>query len=166
MLITSGSFWSLPLAHWQASFFAALFGVSLHVFYYIKGHHEAQNVQIAMAHLLLLPAVSITVTMIGGPIKVSLADSLQVWVSFHLGLTLSMVLYRVLFHPISRIPGPFWAKITKIPSMAIARRGKLHELHTEWARRYGPIVRIGQYFEHLGRISLPAVALTSTGSAQ
>lgn len=145
MLITSGSFWSPPLPHWQASFFAVVLGVSLHVFYYMKGHNEPQKVQIAMAHLLLFPAVSVTVAMIGGPIRVSLASSVQVWISFHSGLAVSIVLYRVLFHPISRIPGPFWAKITKIPTMAIARRGKLHELHTEWARRYGPIVRIGQY---------------------
>lgn len=131
--------------HWRECLFAALFGVSLHLLYYIKGHHDPKSVEIVTAHLLLIPAISIAVTVIHGLTILSLTDSFRIWVSIHLGLVTSIVLYRTLFHPLRRIPGPFWARITKIPTMAIARRGKLHELQTEWARKYGPIVRIGQY---------------------
>lgn len=145
MLTLPGSFWSLLLLRWRGFIFAALFGVSLHLFYYVKGHHEPQSVSIVIGHLLLFPAISITAAMIHGPTILSLTYSFRVWISIHLGLVGSMVLYRVLFHPLRRIPGPFWARITKIPSMVIARRGKMHELQTEWARKYGPIVRIGQY---------------------
>lgn len=145
MRTLSGSFGSPPSSRWRESLFAALFGVSLHLFYYVRGHHEPQSLSIVIAHLLLFPAISITATMVHGLNIVSLKDSFGIWLCVHLGLIVSMALYRVLFHPLRRIPGPFWAKITKIPSMVIARRGKLHELQTEWARKYGPIVRIGQY---------------------
>lgn len=145
MLTMLESLWSPPLASWKAYLVATLFGVSLHLFYYIDGHHEPQSVSIAMIHLLLFPAIAVTVTMIHGLAVASFMDSLGFWAAIHLGLAVSMVLYRLVFHPLCRVPGPLWAKITKIPIMVVARRGKLHELHTEWARKYGPVVRIGQY---------------------
>lgn len=145
MLTLPSSFGSPSSPHWQECLFAAFLGVSLHLFYYIKGQHEPQSVEIVTAHLLLFPAISIAITMIHGLTILSLTDSFRIWLSIHLGLVVSMVLYRILFHPLRRIPGPFWARISKIPTMVIARRGKLHELQTEWARKYGPIVRIGQY---------------------
>lgn len=152
---------------WRQSLFAALSGVSLHLLYHIKGHHEPQSVEIVIAHLLLFPAILITVTIIHGLTILSLTDSFRIWVSIHLGLAVSMVLYRALFHPLRRIPGPFWARITKIPTMVIARQGKLHELHTEWARKYGPIVRIGQYPQSIsGSLLFEVVKLTRTASPQ
>lgn len=140
LLTSSGSF-----------FTGSLLGISLQLFYYIDGHHDPQSFPIVIAHGLLMPVIFVAVIMTrnDGLTVVSLFDSILktvgIWTAIHLGLILSMVVYRVLFHPLRRIPGPFWARVTKIPHMVVAYRGKMHELHTEWAREYGPIVRIGQY---------------------
>lgn len=132
-----------PPGGWQICLVAALCGVFSHLLHYMNSNHEPQSAAIAISHFLLLPAISMAVATSRGLTVASLLGSIELWISFHLGLVVSMILYRVLFHPLRRIPGPCWAKITKIPIMVVARRGKLHELHTEWAEEYGPIVRIG-----------------------
>ena len=144
------SFESPPLRGWQLHLLAALLGVCSHLSHYIRSNRDPQSISIVLVHVLLLPVISITVTTTTSLSIASLLNSVAVWTSFHLGLVGSMVTYRLFFHPLCRIPGPLWAKISKIPILVIARRGKLHELHTEWARRYGQIVRIGQYFNTIG----------------
>jgi hypothetical protein len=135
----------LPLLQgWQTCAVATLLGVASHLFHYIKGNREPQSISIASVHLLLVPVVPTTITALHSLTVDSLLLSATIWLSFHAGLFASMVMYRAFFHPLCRIPGPFWAKITKLPTIVIARSGKLHELHTEWARKYGPVVRIGQ----------------------
>lgn len=124
---------------------AAWFGALSHLLYYIKGYRDPQSPSIALVHSLLLPVIATAITTTQGLKFVSFLASVQIWTSYHVGLFASIVLYRVYFHPLARVPGPSWAKVTKIPTIAIARHGKLHELHTEWARKYGAIVRIGQY---------------------
>lgn len=140
---------------WQICVVAALLGVASHLVYYVKSDHEPQIISIVFVHLVLVPAMSTAIMATHNLAIASLLGFVPFWISFHLGLVLSMIMYRVLFHPLRRMPGPFWAKITKIPTIVTAHRGKLHELHTQWARKYGPIVRIGQYpeFKIIGNVS-------------
>ncbi|KUI58549.1 Versicolorin B desaturase [Cytospora mali] len=51
------------------------------------------------------------------------------------------VLYNVFFHPLSKFPGPLWARTTRIPYWIASMKGDqvffMHRLHEE----YGPVVR-------------------------
>lgn len=64
MLTVLGFLGSPPIGSWRALLVAALLGVSLHLLYYIEGHHEPQKVSVSMTYFLLLPAIAVTVTMI------------------------------------------------------------------------------------------------------
>lgn len=44
------------------------------------------------------------------------ADVLPLLVLFASAGVLAIVVYRLHFHPLSRYPGPFWARITSFPS--------------------------------------------------
>lgn len=134
---------------------ASLLGVASHLFYYVKSDHEPQTISIVFVHLVLVPAMSAAIMAVHSATIASHLGLVSFLISFHLGLALSMIIYRVFFHPLCRMPGPFWAKITKIPTIVTAHRGKLHEVHTQWARQYGPMVRIGQHpeFKIIGNVS-------------
>ncbi|KIJ45855.1 hypothetical protein M422DRAFT_226922 [Sphaerobolus stellatus SS14] len=63
---------------------------------------------------------------------------------FTVALLASIVAYRLSpFHPLSKYPGPYICKISKIWTAWIAVEGKLHLYHQDLHRRYGPIVRVG-----------------------
>ncbi len=55
---------------------------------------------------------------------------------------ISILIYRLLFAPLARLPGPKLCAITRIPLMynefAGSRRLWIHDLHL----RYGPVVRV------------------------
>jgi hypothetical protein len=64
--------------------------------------------------------------------------------SFNLGLTASIVLYRSLFHRLSRFPGPFMAKVSRLSiAMRSVKRTQYHRDLEELHRQYGDFVRTG-----------------------
>jgi hypothetical protein len=64
--------------------------------------------------------------------------------SFNLGLTASILLYRSLFHRLSRFPGPFMAKVSRLSiAMRSVKRTQYHRDLEELHRQYGDFVRTG-----------------------
>ena len=55
----------------------------------------------------------------------------------------SLILYRVYFHPLSKYPGPFWAKITDLYSTYHAWKGDRHLEFWRSHEKYGHVVRFG-----------------------
>ncbi|KAI2629323.1 cytochrome P450 [Hypomontagnella submonticulosa] len=55
---------------------------------------------------------------------------------------LSIAIYRVFFHPLARVPGPFWWKISIWPTIWQCAHGKRHLDLLAAHKRYGPVVRI------------------------
>ncbi|OQV06977.1 hypothetical protein CLAIMM_11473 [Cladophialophora immunda] len=73
--------------------------------------------------------------------------------SGHLGLPLFFVLpvaiyflawvvYTQLFHPLSRIPGPFWGSVSRLWQVYHISSGRIEYVQRELHKRYGPVVRI------------------------
>lgn len=63
-----------------------------------------------------------------------------------LGIYISILLYRGLFHRLSKFPGPAFAKFSNFyVTFLSARRFKLHKEVEELHKRYGDYVRIGIY---------------------
>ncbi|KAI0165386.1 benzoate 4-monooxygenase cytochrome P450 [Hypoxylon sp. FL1284] len=56
-------------------------------------------------------------------------------------LLLVKVIYNLFFHPLANIPGPFWARVSSIPSWYYANRGDRHIWLWKQFQRYGNRVR-------------------------
>ncbi|KAJ4396391.1 hypothetical protein N0V93_000610 [Gnomoniopsis smithogilvyi] len=59
-----------------------------------------------------------------------------------LAILIAKTVYRLFYHPLAQVPGPFLAKITSIWLVFHDRTLKRHILDLELHQRYGPIVRI------------------------
>lgn len=51
------------------------------------------------------------------------------------------VIYRLYFHPLSKYPGPFWAKISTWPSYLITAKQDRHVWMLQLQDEYGPVFR-------------------------
>jgi hypothetical protein len=64
--------------------------------------------------------------------------------SFFAGLFISIVVYRLMFHPLRKYPGPFLARITKLWHFYHCRNTQNHLLMERLRKRYGNHVRVGK----------------------
>lgn len=55
---------------------------------------------------------------------------------------IGVIFYRLFFHPLANIPGPFFAKISGIPSWYHAMGGYRHIWLWQVSQKYGPKIRI------------------------
>lgn len=56
----------------------------------------------------------------------------------------SLVIYRLYFHPLAKYPGPFWGKITEWNTVIASLQGESTRTRHAWSQKYGPgPVRIG-----------------------
>jgi hypothetical protein len=65
---------------------------------------------------------------------------LQLLPSFLLAAGLALLFqmfYNRYYHPLSLVPGPFWASMTRIWWLLIAGGGKQHEVHMAMHKKYG-----------------------------
>lgn len=71
-----------------------------------------------------------------------IALSLGAFLSIAAVYALYTCVYNLYFHPLSHIPGPFWARATPLPYILGIRQGSmvpwLHEIH----QKYGEVVRV------------------------
>lgn len=58
-------------------------------------------------------------------------------------LLVTIIIYRLVFHPLASIPGPRLAAISSIWHVYHARNGRMAHLGRTLHRRYGPVVRVG-----------------------
>lgn len=96
--------------------------------------------------LLVVPGVSITLKnyLQLGTGLTSTTACIQSFFAFYAVLLGCMMAYRLSsLHPLSRYPGPFLCKVTKLWIIWLAYRGKLHLYYKSLHDLYGPIVRIG-----------------------
>jgi len=58
-------------------------------------------------------------------------------------LLMIVSLYRLLLHPLARVPGPKAAAVSNAWLAWHARNGRVRELGKTLHRKYGPVVRVG-----------------------
>lgn len=140
---------------------AALTGATAHATLYRHGEWDLEAHRVVISYILVL-AGAITLQ------NSNVLDNLGVLAPPHwavkvvgchiLGIYISMLLYRGLFHRLSKFPGPTFAKLSNFyVTFLSARRFKLHREIEEFHRRYGDYVRIGMilsfFLSPLSRIS-------------
>ena len=65
--------------------------------------------------------------------------------SYLAGAFTSTIVYRLFFHRLRRFPGPIMARVSKFYGIYCARNWKMHEEYDDVLKKYGDIVRIGEY---------------------
>ncbi|CRK46567.1 hypothetical protein BN1723_007125 [Verticillium longisporum] len=130
-------------AHLTAFTVGALF----HILLFRRGEWDNYASRIVLAFATTFSA-SVAVVFYGAPVpsQDDLWQAVKDVSSLHgaliAGLSVSMVLYRSLFHPLRRFPGPFAAKLSGAYSTRLARKNeqffieakKLHETYGDFVR--------------------------------
>ncbi|EKG18598.1 Cytochrome P450 [Macrophomina phaseolina MS6] len=68
--------------------------------------------------------------------------SLKLFLTITLTYTITTIIYRLFFHPLRKVPGPFLAKFTELWRTGKYFAGDWHDEILKLHRQYGPIVRL------------------------
>jgi hypothetical protein len=126
--------------------FAAAFmaGITTHLLYYKRYEFHEQpwrNVQAS-----LLAATTITIARIQyyeTPIRTAITSTLSLGGVFLAGIYTSLLFYRIFLNPLNKIPGPFFARISKFDSVFRNTKFDGHHQLLRLHKKYGRFVRIG-----------------------
>lgn len=94
--------------------------------------------------LLLVPPSIVTYLLSAGNSSLikALSTAFSVFFAVLIG---SIIWYRISpFHPLSKYPGPFIARVSKFHALKIMVTGKNHLYHKGLHEKYGPYVRVGE----------------------
>lgn len=134
----------LGAVFWVLGFFC---GFLVHHSVFIHGEWHIQTPHIVLTHLCILSTLGLSKSAAsesryGPPLKVAYS---LFW-GYLPGIVLSIVLYRVFFHRLSRcnFPGPWYASISKIYHVWLARRGQNHLVLDRLHKKYGDVIRTGR----------------------
>lgn len=124
-----------------------LAGVIVHLTIFIHGEWHVQAPSIFIGHAILYILVPLVAAHVRSAILSQILTSI-VWASYGYlpGLISSIVIYRVFFHRLSRmgIPGPRYARISKIWHMWACRTSQNHLVLARLHAKYGDFVRTGE----------------------
>ena len=110
----------------------------------IYNKYEVEPANLAATMVLLVWVPSLPSHFIMPHMNSVVSAILSSYAIFYASLSLSVALYRVsLMHPLSRYPGPFSMKISKLVWTYYASTGKQYRLFKELHAKYGDVVRIG-----------------------
>lgn len=122
----------------------AVIGVTSHVLYWSRGLKTPQSSRIFYSHLVIFIIIAASTIKTHGLLP-GLLVAWAVCGSYMAGLFTSMTIYRVFFHRLSRFPGPFPGKVSKLYSVWLARNSKLYQEVSDMCDKYGDIVRTGMF---------------------
>lgn len=72
-----------------------------------------------------------------------LVKALGVFAILYVVIFIVRSIYTAYFGPLSKIPGPFWHKISHLPWMISNLRGEAFRNGREYHLKYGNVVRLG-----------------------
>lgn len=62
---------------------------------------------------------------------------LELFLSFLVAIFMGVVVRRRYFHPLSKVPGPFWGSVTSLYHAYHYIAGDHHQLHRQLHEKYG-----------------------------
>lgn len=119
-------------------------GIAVHLGYFNRYECHMHGFSYLSIFCAAVAGGLLTLTRVSGLSTIDAAvDVFITAISFLAGLSISLLTYRLLFNPLNRFPGPWWARTSNLYfSTQLGKSNayyKLQELH----RRHGSIVRIG-----------------------
>lgn len=124
---------------------SALSGITSHIVFFVHGELDRAAKQIFFGLLLAPTSILAIFISLGIPFLEASITTATIWTSFLSGLAISILTYRLFFHPLRKFPGPVLARTTKWWG-AFKTAGKLqnHYLVRDLHQKYGDFVRIGE----------------------
>ena len=120
-------------------------GVATHLFYFKIGERHLYPFRYVQAFLLACAITAVAKSHYG---QISTRDAVAFTARyaglFLAGLYTSLITYRLFFNPLNKIPGPYWARLSKFDLVfrVAAKMDCHHSLHA-LHQKYGQFVRIG-----------------------
>ena len=123
---------------------AAGIGVLSHLLYFIRGEHHQHTLQLLLILCSFSPLCSLFLTRfvhldLGQATKITFALTS----SYLAALWSSIIIYRVLFHQLTRFPGPWPLKLSRLSSFVFLRDLDGFRQSYNWHQQYGNFVRTG-----------------------
>lgn len=120
-------------------------GVLSHLLIFIHKEWHLQVAKVVLIHLLGAACLWYAFSVIE-PQDISFTgqETIFTFTSYLVGLYSSIAIYRVVFHPLRRLPGPRLAPLTKIYHVWCCRNKKNYQILDNWYKKYGRVVRIGK----------------------
>lgn len=124
----------------------AIAGASTHIFYFKQAEHHFYGVrylQIALAVFFTAVVAMVRVSEKSTSEALYLASAFQG--SYFAGLYASLLVYRMLFHPLNKFSGPYGARITDFwySTHIDAKKADAHKLLLKLHEKHGDFLRIG-----------------------
>lgn len=132
----------------SSAIFGIILGLVAHRGLFIKGEWHVRAPEIFLSHLGLFTLL------LGGSVfssnktlAVIFALGLVAYTTYLISLTMSILLYRIWFHPLSKagFKGPFFLRTSKIWHVWICRHSTNHLFLDSLHQKYGDFVRTGQF---------------------
>ncbi|KAL8675594.1 MAG: hypothetical protein Q9168_000106 [Polycauliona sp. 1 TL-2023] len=122
---------------------SATAGALSHLVYFNRGEHHLYGTTYLLVYSLIWTISAIALNQGGASVDEAVARVTVCMFSYFVGLYSSLMLYRSIFHPLNKFPGPFAARLSKFwLSAHVKNRAAfrtIHRLHEE----YGDFVRVG-----------------------
>lgn len=131
----------------------AALGLLAHQALFIRGEWHVRAPEILVSHTILFASIPTARTFHQGDKYNDLLDGLSYLIfSYVAALLLSITIYRVQFHPLTKagFPGPWHWRISKLFHVWKARRSKNHIVLEQYRQEYGDFVRTGASSNLLG----------------
>ncbi|PYH73327.1 cytochrome P450 [Aspergillus vadensis CBS 113365] len=123
---------------------AALAGVFSHLTYFRRGEHQLHGTTYTQVFVVLYAtAVAYLHVSWGTAWREALVTVSLHAASYLLGTFSSLLLYRLVFHPLGSFPGPWLARVSDLWLVSQMKNNNKHVKLVELHERYGPYVRIG-----------------------
>ena len=122
---------------------AATAGTLAHLCYFVRGEHHLYGVKYIQVLVFTFSAAVFLLYQRGEVLSKAVALVAENTLSFLAGLYTSLMIYRLLLHPLNKFPGPMEARISSFWLSGQLKDGdafrKVYELH----EKFGDFVRVG-----------------------
>lgn len=139
---------------------ATVIGIVAHLVYFNKGEHHRHGTKYLQAVFAGVLIASTTHHYATSATWITSVGACFYTLSyFFAGIYGSLLVYRLLLHPLNQFPGPLTARTSDIQlSMRLARYHDLHKQTVDLYKAYGPFVRIGSSTLMLAHpLAVPAI---------
>lgn len=152
------TFRNLSLIHPLAIFFVLgiAFGFVAHHAVFIHGEWHTKAPGLVSSHIYFFICLVFGTSLTHGSTFAVFTMLTALFSGYYPGLTLSIILYRIFFHRLTKagIPGPWYARISKIWNVWAARTAQNHLVLAALHAKYGDVVRTGELLTYIPSVGL------------
>ena len=124
--------------------FVAAAGIVTHLGYFNRGEHHLYGIIYLQTFIaVFIAAVAFPVYVNGESLEHAFATTAS-FAGFYLGgLYISLLIYRIIFHPLNKFAGPFGVKISGLWLSVQLKDGDAHKKILKLHEEYGDFLRVG-----------------------